>query len=201
MYNTKIKNLVVVFILMAFSISAFAQVDTTITTTTTTATTSVKPFTGSKNFRKFSIGINAGVLNPAVAIGGSNDFTNPQTTFGYGANIKYQLTHYLALQADVVRGNLKGNQDDPLWEDGGPPANRPVTSFETELHYALTGGAVITFGNVNWLSAKSKIVPYLSASAGIAQYDVEIVPRGSTTPIVYLANDPISEFVVPVGVG
>src|SRR5688572_10733408 len=129
MYNAKTKNLVLFAILMAFSIYTVAQ-DTTTTfsssTTTTTTTTSVKPFTGSKGLRKFSIGINAGALNPAVAIGGSNNFTNPQTTLGYGANLKYQLTHWLALQADFVRGDLKGDNEKPLWEDGGPPANRPV---------------------------------------------------------------------------
>ncbi len=196
---------------MAFSVSTLAQDDsatittgnnnTATTTMNSTATTSLTPFSGSKGFRKFSIGINAGALNPAVAIGGSNDFTNPQTTLGYGANIKYQLTHYLALQADFVRGNLKGNQDDPLWEDGGPQPNRNVTEFDTELHYAISGGGVFTFGNINWLSARSRIVPYISAGAGLAQYDVRIVPRGSSQLVDFPANSPITEFFVPVGLG
>src|SRR5687768_1043144 len=183
MYNTRLRKLILFAGLMAFSISAIAQDDTTAittssdaTTATTTATTSVRPFTGSKGFRKFSIGINAGALNPAVAIGGSNNFTNPQTTLGYGANLKYQLTHWLALQADFVRGDLKGDNEKPLWEDGGPPANRPVYAHETELHSAISGGIVFTLGNINWLRAKSKIVPYISAGAGLANWDVRIDP-------------------------
>ncbi len=46
----------------------------------------VKPFSGAKEFRKWSIGINAGVLNPSIIFGGSNDFAKPQYTLGYGAN-------------------------------------------------------------------------------------------------------------------
>ena len=44
-----------------------------------------------------------------VVVGSNNDFTKPLYTFGYGANVKYQLTHYFALQADFLRGNIKGN--------------------------------------------------------------------------------------------
>src|SRR5688572_1417371 len=205
MYNAKTKNLVLIAILMAFSISAVAQVDTATTftssTTTTTTTTSVRPFTGSKGLRKFSIGINAGALNPAVAIGGSNNFTNPQTTLGYGANLKYQLTHWLAAQADFVRGDLKGDNENRLWDDpSAPPANRPIYAFQTELHYAISGGAVFTLGNINWLKAESKIVPYISAGAGLANWDVRIdpVPAGPTPPNVDYSTDGINEFFVPV---
>ncbi len=67
------------------------------------------PFTGSSQFRKFSVGINAGALRPSIVTGGPNDFTKPLYTFGYGANIKYQLTHYFALQVDGSRGDIKGN--------------------------------------------------------------------------------------------
>ncbi|MEO7315099.1 MAG: hypothetical protein ABIW47_07940, partial [Ginsengibacter sp.] len=58
------------------------------------------PFTGSKEFKKFSIGVNAGALRPSVITGGGNDFTKPMYTLGYGANLKYQFTHRFGLQAD-----------------------------------------------------------------------------------------------------
>src|SRR4051794_18045491 len=74
-------------------------------------TNTVKPFTGSKEFKKFSIGVNVGALTPAVVIGGSNDYSNPQLSLGYGANLRYQFNHYFALQADYLGGTLKGNQD------------------------------------------------------------------------------------------
>lgn len=159
----------------------------------------VEPFKGSKQFRKFSIGVNAGVLSPSVVIGGSNDFTNPQSSLGYGANLRYQLTHYFALQADFLRGNLKGNQDKNI-ADGGPPVLRPVKSFNTELHWAGSINGQVTFGNVNWLSVKNTIVPYVSGGLGYASYDPTIVYTGTTAEVAY-DDDAIQELFVPVGVG
>jgi hypothetical protein len=112
------------FLLLSFSV--FAQDATPVTYNT------VAPFSGSGQFRKFSVGINAGVLSPSVIIGGSNDYSNPQLNLGYGANLRYQLTHYLGLQADFLGGKLKGNQDDELG-NGQPVTNRITTAFETSL--------------------------------------------------------------------
>ena len=66
-------------------------------------------------------------MNPSVVFGGSNDFANPKYTLGYGANIRYQINHYLAVQADFLRGKLKGNQDNKFG------VGRPVSSFITDL--------------------------------------------------------------------
>ena len=120
------KQTAFVVLLLAFAISAFAQ-------KTAPAYKKVNPFTGSKEFRKFSIGINVGALSPSLIIGGSNDYANPITTFGFGGNLRYQFNHYFALQADVVSGTLKGNQE------GAPTGTaRPVTSFNTKLKYATS---------------------------------------------------------------
>jgi opacity protein-like surface antigen len=158
----------------------------------------VQPFKGSKQFRKLSVGVNAGVMSPSVVIGGSNDFTNPQSGFGYGANLRYQLTHYFALQADVVRGTLRGNQDKEI--NGLPPGSRPVESFNTDLHWAGSINAQITFGNVNWLSVKNTIVPYVSAGMGYASYEPTIIYTGTTQEVAY-KDDAIQEMFVPVGLG
>ncbi|MEO6455404.1 MAG: OmpA family protein [Ginsengibacter sp.] len=163
----------------------------------TSTSTSSKPMNQNK-FRKFSLGLNGGALNPAVAIGGSNDFTHPITTFGYGANLKYQISRLVAIQADFVRGTLKGNQSKALYE-GGPASNRPIYAFETDLHYAISGSGVLT---LSALDRKNKVVPYLSAGAGIASYDVKIANNTSRTQLTtYPANSPIKEFFVPVGMG
>src|SRR6476660_1190632 len=75
------------------------------------STTSVKHV---KDFSTFSIGVNAGVLAPISPLGGSNDFTKWKSTFGYGLYIKNQFTHYLAVQAEFLKGTLQGNNDDKL---------------------------------------------------------------------------------------
>ena len=199
------KHLFLSALLLALSFSVLAQ-DTTMTTTSTTNTVgpvynTVAPFSGGGQFRRFSVGLNIGVLSPSVVIGGSNDYANPQFGLGYGANLRYQLTHYLALQADFLRGDVKGNQDADLG-DGTPAANtRPVTAFETSLDWSGSITGQLTFGNINWLREKTKVVPYLSAGAGIAGYSVEIQRRGATglTPYDNVPNK--KEFFVPVGVG
>lgn len=185
--NWKLTAFAVLF--LAFAVSAFGQKTAPVYKT-------VKPFTGSKEFRKFSIGINMGVLSPNVIIGGSNDYANPQITFGFGGNLRYQFNHYFAAQADLLTGTLKGNQE------GGPAgANRPVSSFNTKLKYAASLNGQFTFGNINWLREKTTVVPYLSAGAGVASYDVKIVKTGTTTEVAYPGSMPLSELFIPVGLG
>lgn len=183
MFNLNVKKVSILAILMALFLPVFAQ-------------NIVAPFTGSSQFRKFSIGINAGVMNPSVVFGGSNDFANPGYTFGYGANLRYQFNHFIAVQADFLRGNLKGDQDDKFG------VGRPVESFKTDVDWAATLSGELTFGNVNWLSMRNKVVPYISAGIGFTGYKTKIIPAGSTTEIDYVDNlSPDHPVIVPVGVG
>ncbi|MEO6135545.1 MAG: DUF6089 family protein [Ginsengibacter sp.] len=148
------------------------------------------PFTGTSQFKKFSIGINAGALRASVITGGPNDFTKPLYTLGYGGNLKYQFTHRFALQADVLLGKLKGNNDNPT---GAP--NRPISNFETNLNYAASLNGVLTFGSINWLSEKTKVLPYVSAGAGWMGFKVK------TDGNNFDNGNAQGEFFVPVGVG
>jgi OmpA-OmpF porin, OOP family len=66
-------------------------------------------FTDGPGYRRWSIGINGGVLAPVVATGGSNDFTKWKASAGYGGYIKWQLLHALAIRADYTGGRLTGN--------------------------------------------------------------------------------------------
>ncbi|HTM97771.1 MAG TPA: outer membrane beta-barrel protein, partial [Pedobacter sp.] len=143
---------------------------------------------GTSQFKKFSIGINAGALRPSVVTGGPNDFTKPLYTLGYGGNLKYQFTHRFALQADVLFGKLKGNNDNPTGA-----ANRPIDEFETDLNYAASLSGVLTLGSINWLSEKTKVLPYFTGGAGWTGFKVSTAggPKG----------DAQGEFFVPVGVG
>src|SRR5690348_12554955 len=77
-----IRQFAAMFILVAITaISVFAQ-DSTYPGTAKVQ--SAKLFANKKNVRTFSLGANTGVLTPVAAIGGSNDFTKWQPTFGYG---------------------------------------------------------------------------------------------------------------------
>jgi opacity protein-like surface antigen/outer membrane protein OmpA-like peptidoglycan-associated protein len=156
----------------------------------------IKPFSGSSAFRKFSIGVNIGALNPSVIIGGTNNFYNPQTTFGYGANLRYQFNHYIGLQLDYLGGTLKGNQN------GWPGAATPlVSSFKTNLASAFDLAAVFTFGNINFLKMKNSIIPYITAGLGTASYKVKIVKAGSTTEEDFDNGNTENNVFAPIGVG
>jgi len=161
----------------------------------------VKPFTGSKEFRKWSLGINVGATMPSVVIGGSNNFTNPQFGLGYGANVRYQLNHYLALQADYMGGEVKGDNSDPF-DDGTPATARDVQAFKTKMKYSGALSAQLTFGNINFLKEKNTVIPYLSAGAGIVGYEPKISHTAGQDPTTPYDNNPSKkEFFVPVGMG
>lgn len=187
-------------VFLTLSYAAFSQ-DSTMSNTSNmsgTSTTST-PVMRHKQFSQFSIGINGGVLSPTAPIGGSNNFTKWDPTFGYGGYLKYQFTHYLALQADFLRGTLKGNNDDKL--GNGQPTTNPLQSFKTNLDYAASLSGVVTFGNINWLSDKSTVIPYVTLGGGIAGYKPKIT-NASGTEINYKDGDKdIQEFYVPVGAG
>ncbi len=184
------KKISVTALLLAVALCTFAQ----------KGTDSVKPFTGSKMFRKFSVGINVGALMPWNAIGGNNDFSKGKVDLGYGINAKYQVNHWVAIQGDLLMGKLKGDQSKNLG-NGAPATFRAVSSYETKLKLAADLGAVITFGNVNWLSPTNMVVPYLHLAGGIASYNTDIINKGSTTSVPYVAQVPVHEFYGLIGAG
>jgi outer membrane protein OmpA-like peptidoglycan-associated protein/opacity protein-like surface antigen len=205
MCNINKKHTALLAIFMALTISVSAQ----------TYTDTIKPFSGRNQFRTWSIGINVGALYSMVAIGGSNNFSTNPVDLGYGVNLKYQVTHWSALQLDIIRGKLKGNQDnklnDPSVIGALPPAfpnYRNVKSFVTDLHYAASLSGVFTLGNINWLSVKNKVIPYVSLGGGIANYTPRIVTRSPTLPYTIIPDHPylidkksVNHFFVPVGFG
>ena len=158
------------------------------------------PFTGTNEFRKFSIGINIGALRPSIIAGGSNDFTKPLYTFGFGGNLKYQFTHHFGVQADFLSGKLKGNNDKAYW-NGAPATDRANSSFTTNMSIAASLSGVYAFGNINWLSKKTTVVPYITAGGGIASYKPVTVATGTTTEVAYNGGKALNNFFVPVGIG
>jgi opacity protein-like surface antigen len=158
------------------------------------------PFTGSKEFKKFSIGVNAGALRPSVITGGGNDFTKPMYTLGYGANLKYQFTHRFGLQADVLMGKVKGNNDKD-YSTGRPATDRLNSSFETKIGYAASLSGVLTFGSINWLNNNTRVVPYFTGGGGVISYKPTTVKTGTTTEVAFDNGKAQTEFFVPVGLG
>ncbi|QEC69649.1 OmpA family protein [Panacibacter ginsenosidivorans] len=201
MKNFLKRNGAVTALLIGISVPAFCQdsLNSTSPAVKTVTTTTVKPFTGTKGFRTFSIGINGGLLAPVAATGGSNDFTKWKTGFGYGAYIKNQFRHNFALQLDFLRGTTEANNEDKL--GNGTSSANPYSSVKTTLDWATSLSGVVTFGNINYLSRKVAVIPYLSVGGGLAAYKPELTTQSGET-IKYKANDEsIKEFFVPVAGG
>ncbi len=178
-----IKASIVTGILFFASLSIFAQA----------------PFTGTSQFKKFSIGINVGALRPSIVVGGSNDFTKPLYTLGYGADLGYQFTHHFGAQLDYVGGKLKGNNNKNYW-NGVPATDRPISSFETKMNSISLSG-VYAFGNINWISPKTKVVPYISGGGGAVFYKPTTTDRATGTSTAFDNGKSLTNFFVPVGIG
>jgi len=191
------KQFYCVVILAAFTASALLAQDSSYPVSAKKE--SIKLFSGTKNFRTFSIGINGGILAPVAAIGGSNDFTNWKPTFGYGFYLKNQFTHNIALQADFLRGTLEADNSKEL--GNGTDLQSPFSSFKTELHWAASLSGVVTFGNVNWFNERNAVIPYVSVGGGIASYNPTLILADKATEVDYKPGESIKEFFVPVGAG
>ncbi|PUZ27257.1 OmpA-OmpF porin, OOP family [Chitinophaga costaii] len=166
---------------------------------TGTSTSSPAIFDGTADYRTFSIGINGGGLGAVSPTGGSNDFTKWKADFGYGAYVKWQLLHSLALRADYLGGKLTGNNDDKL--GNGTTSNSPYSEFETKLKWTATLSAVATVANINWLHRKNFVQIYVSAGGGIAGYSPRITPVGGAEVDYKAGGKNIQELVIPVGAG
>jgi OOP family OmpA-OmpF porin len=190
-----IKQISLAVVLAGSSSFLFAQD----TTTHVTLVQTVKPLDGGSGFRRWSLGINGGVLAPVVGTGGYNDFTKWQPTLGYGAYVKYQVTHMLGLQLDYVGGSLKGNNDNK--EGDGTSATSPYSAFKTDMTGAGSISIVYSFSNINWMHRRNIIIPYFSIGAGAAKFKNPVLTLDDGTTKPYTTPKGINQFFVPVGAG
>lgn len=158
----------------------------------------VKPFSGGNNFRTWSVGVHGGMLTPYTIFGtnGRQDFKNPTEQLGYGAYIKYQFLPSLGLQADFLRGKVKGNNSQTS-ADG-----TVYSSFTTNINWSAGLSANITLANINWRHDKPFIQPYLTVGAGTMNYTPKITtPGGQETNFRTGNKASINEIYIPLGLG
>ncbi|HVI44303.1 MAG TPA: OmpA family protein [Chitinophaga sp.] len=168
------------------------------TTNSPSSNPNVELFNGTSGFRKWSIGVNGGLLAPVAPTGGSNDFTKWKASAGYGAYVKYQILHSLALRADYVGGKLQGDNSKAL----GNGSNRvsPYSSFDTKLKWSGSLNAVVNIATVNWLFRQNFVQIYASVGAGLAGYEPTLTKVGGGE-VNYKTDGTIKELIIPVGVG
>ncbi len=154
---------------VAFSLVAalgFSGVANAQDATSSSASSSAKIFGGAGQYRTWSLGVNAGVLAPMVAIGGTNDFNKMNLELGYGLSLRKQLSHSFGLQLDGVRGELSG-ENDPT--KSFVPAGS-YTSFETDLAYAVSLAGTVNVVTVDFLKRENNLNFTAKAGWGIVGF-------------------------------
>jgi OOP family OmpA-OmpF porin len=163
---------------------------------------SAKVFGGRAQYRTWSLGINAGVLAPVNAIGGTNDFTNWDVNLGYGVSLRKQLGHAFGLEANVFRGKLSATNKDAV---GG--VRNGTKEFETEVQYAVDLRGVANVATVDFLRRENAVNFFVTAGYGIMAYNPKVtLANGTVTNNKGKYGDTrdkdfIREAYIPVGAG
>ncbi|SMO58686.1 OmpA family protein [Solitalea koreensis] len=124
---------------------------------------SAKVFSGAKQFRTWSFGVNGGVMTPVVFIGGTNDFNTWDGNFGYGAYLKKQISHAFAIKLDYTGGKVSG---------GFTPGDNGLSggaNFDTNIDYALALKGEIDLTNL-FMKKDPKVALFADFGYGLTGY-------------------------------
>lgn len=155
-FRLKKTNSLVALALFA-SAPAFAQ---------TTQVNDVKPFAPESEFRTWSIGVGAGVINQWNIIGLRKDFGSSESQLGYNFYVKKQITPAFGLRAEYLGGKLSGS------------AEGSNDKFSTKLPWSAALSADITLANISWRHQQGVIKPYLTVGLGALNYNPTITMGG-----------------------
>lgn len=161
-------------------------------------TSSAKVFGGRKQYRTWSIGVNAGVLYPVVLTGGTNDFNQWDVNLGYGLSIRKQLGHAFGLELNGFRGKLSGSNQAAQGVQVGPTNS----TYQTDIQYAVDLRGVMNVATVDFLRRENSVNFFVTAGYGIMAYNPMLnnVDRSGS----FGENndkDFIKEAYIPVGAG
>jgi len=163
-YSTLKKTVVLSFVsLMAVGMANAQSTDTS----KMAASGPAKVFGGASQYSRFSIGVNVGVTSGQVAF-----FNNSTNTYvanlGYGADLRYQLTHAFSIQFEYYGGQVGGN-------DNGGTKVGPLgtvlngTVFSTKYNSFSLGG-MFDIGSISFLHRQNGLLLYGSAGVGLDEY-------------------------------
>lgn len=140
--NTFPKALYVAFLLVAsgiFSHFAYAQ-----------------PFSSSKNYRTWSVGVHGGIMSQANIFELGREFEGLVYNAGYGAYIKKQILPAFAIQAEYIGGAVQGTNG--------------ADQFQTIISWSGNVSAQFTLANINWRHRNGFLKPYLNLGVGWMNY-------------------------------
>ncbi|SEM20930.1 OmpA-OmpF porin, OOP family [bacterium A37T11] len=144
----------------------------------------VPPFSPISEFRTWSIGLNAGVLNTFNILGIDRDYSKIKQNLGYSGYIKKQISPAFGIQATYMGGKVGG--------ENGPDGS----SFETKTPWSAALSANINLANIDWQNRHGVIKPYINVGGGVLSYETSVTTGGTKT-----TNDSKEKFFIPAEVG
>jgi len=138
------------------SSATFAQTNTaTVEGTTTLGPTS--------QYRTWSIGINAGVLNQSNIFGFNRaGFDKLNHNVGYSAYVKNQISPSFGIKAQYMGGKVSGVNE---------IAGAAISEFETKMPWSAAVSGEFTMANTNWRFFNSIIKPYFAVGVGALSFE------------------------------
>lgn len=147
------------------STTSFAQQETRVPTVEQTI-----PFGPLSDYRTWSVGVNAGILNQSNILGFNRaGFDKLTHNVGYSAYIKKQISPSFGLKAQYLGGKVSGQNESSS------------TEFDTEIPWSAALSAEWTLANTNWRFVNSLIKPYVAIGLGTLNYEPSLTVNGTTT--------------------
>ncbi|HZY35206.1 MAG TPA: OmpA family protein [Mucilaginibacter sp.] len=189
-YSTLKKTVVFSFVsLMAVGMANAQSTDTS----KMAASGPAKVFGGASQYSKFSIGVNVGVTSGQVAF--QNNTTNTfVANLGYGADLRYQLSHIFSIQLEYFGGKVGGNDNNGAHLSG---VTEPYagSAFSTTYNSFSLGG-MFDIGSISFLHRQNGLLLYGSAGAGLDFYKPTYTAYNGTSQ-----SYSSKELAAPVGTG
>src|SRR5690606_29072586 len=142
-------------------------------------------------YRTWSVGLNAGVLNQSNIFGfNRGGFDHIEHDLGYSAYIKKQLSPSFGLKAQYMGGKVKGSMEDPN------NSSVIINQFETKMPWSAALSGEWTMANTNWRFFNSLIKPYAAIGLGALNFETTVTNDNTET-----TADKQTKSYVPVDFG
>ncbi len=165
--------------------TTFAQNTTTIAGTT--------PLGATSDYRTWSVGINAGLLNQSNIFGFNRaGFDKLEHKLGYSAYIKKQISPSFGLKAQYLGGKVGGTNESNVSAIPGT-----VYEYETNVPWSAALSGEWTMANTNWRFFNSFIKPYFAVGLGALNFETTTKDVGGNET----TNSAITKLYVPVDAG
>ena len=132
------------------------------------------PLGSETQYRTWSVGLNAGLLNQSNIFGFNKDgFNKLEHTLGYSGYIKKQFSPSFGLKAQYLGGKVSGINESATTTD--------ISQFETKMPWSAALSGEWTMANTNWRFFNSFIKPYFSLGLGAMNFETTTWMDGTET--------------------